>query len=230
MVLHQAADLQPAFDAALPQLFKGAHFEATTIRGRRVHHGTFQNSRFANGGVVSTPGAELAWWAEGGHLVIAFGEPAVDAELDVADGKAPPITQTANLRKFCVEPTDFQAIAAGWCDVAALRKSYGDVTIQEKNATQPKFTVGQLIDVLGGGQLGLLAMRTGLKDRALVSEFTLDAPAPRSGVLRSPTRHRSRWPICLPCPRTTRASRSPVSIGAKPTTPFWARCESSRMP
>jgi hypothetical protein len=183
VVLHQAADLQPAFDAALPQLFKGAQFEVTTIRGRRVNHGTFHNSRFADGGVVSTPGAELAWWAEGGHLVIAFGEPAVDAELDVADGKAPPITQTANWRKFRVEPTDFQAIAAGWCDVAALRKSYGDVTIQEKNSNQPKFTVGQLIDVLGGGQLGLLAMRTGLKDRALVSEFTLDAPAPRSGVL-----------------------------------------------
>ena len=183
VVLHQAADLQPAFDAALPQLFKGAQFEVTTIRGRRVNHGTFHNSRFADGGVVSTPGAELAWWAEGGHLVIAFGEPAVDAELDVADGKAPPITQTANWRKFRVEPTDFQAIAAGWCDVAALRKSYGDVTIQEKNSNQPRFTVGQLIDVLGGGQLGLLAMRTGLKDRALVSEFTLDAPAPRSGVL-----------------------------------------------
>ncbi len=183
VVLHQAADLQPAFDAALPQLFKGAQFEVTTIRGRRVNHGTFHNSRFADGGVVSTPGAELAWWTEGGHLVIAFGEPAVDAELDVADGKAPPITQTANWRKFRVEPTDFQAIAAGWCDVAALRKSYGDVTIQEKNAHQPKFTVGQLIDVLGGGQLGVLAMRTGLKDRALVSEFTLDAPAPRTGVL-----------------------------------------------
>jgi hypothetical protein len=183
VVLHQAADLQPAFDAALPQLFKGTQFEVTTIRGRRVNRGVFHNSRFTNGGVVSTPGSELAWWAEGGHLVIAFGEPAVDAELDVADGKAPPITQTANWRRFRVEPTDFQAIAAGWCDVAALRKSYGDVTIQEKNATQPKFTVGQLIDVLGGGQLGVLAMRTGLKDRALLSEFTLDAPAPRTGVL-----------------------------------------------
>src|ERR1700733_112180 len=183
VVLHQAADLQPAFDAALPQLFKGAQFEVTTIRGRRVNHGTFHNSRFADGGVVSTPGAELAWGGEGRHLVIAFGEPALDAEIDVADGKASLITQTANWRKFRVEPTDFQAIAAGWCDVAALRKSSGDVTIQEKHSNQPKITVGQLIDVRGGGQLGLLAMRTGLKDRALVSEFTLDAPAPRSGVL-----------------------------------------------
>jgi prepilin-type processing-associated H-X9-DG protein len=182
VVLHEAADLQPAFDLALPKLFQGGHFELATIRGRRVNHGTFANSQYKDGKVISSPGPELAWWAEGGHLVIAFGEPAVDAALDVADGKTPPITQSANWKRFRVEPTDFQAIVAGWCDVAALRKSYGDVTIQEKNATQPKFTVGQLFDVLGGGQLGLLAMRTGLKDRALLSEFTLDAPAPRSGI------------------------------------------------
>ncbi len=182
VVLHQAADLQPAFDVALPRLFQGAKFEVTTIRGRRVNHGTFQNSHFENGGVVTTPGAELGWWTEGGHLVFAFGESGIDAALDVADGKTPPITQTANWRKLRVEPTDFQAMLAGWCDVAAFRKAYGDVTIQEKNANQPKFTVGQLIDVLGGDRVGLLAMRTGLKDRALVSEFTLDAPAPRSGI------------------------------------------------
>jgi hypothetical protein len=174
LVLHQAASLESAFNAAIPKLAgEGSKFETQTIRGRRVTRGTFESS----------PGTDLAWWADGGHLVIVFGEGTVDAALDVAEGKSPALPSTENWRKFREEPKDFQAIAAAWCDIAALRARYGDHVLQEKTDNEPKFTVGQLIALLGGERLGCLAMRSGLHDRALVSEITIEAPAPRTGIM-----------------------------------------------
>jgi hypothetical protein len=185
LVLHHGADLEAGFNSAIPKLFPPHHaeFEVSTIRGRRVHRGTLMNYQYTGKAVVTSPGPELAWWSEGGHLVLAFGEHAVDAALDVADGKASPIADSANWRKFGAERTDFQSIAAGWCDVAALRARYGDFAMQEKTEKEPKFTVGQLIDLLGGEHLGCLAMRLGLRDRALVSDFVIEAPAPRTGIM-----------------------------------------------
>ncbi|HEV8003507.1 MAG TPA: DUF1559 domain-containing protein [Planctomycetaceae bacterium] len=174
VVLHQAASLESAFSSAIPKLAgDSVKFETVTLRGRHVTRGT----------VGATPQAELAWWADGGHLVLAFGPGVVEATLDVADGKSPAISQSANWSKYREEPKDYQAIMAAWCDVAALRARFGDFAMQEKSDKEPKFTVGQLIDLLGGEHLGNVAMRCGLNDRALVSDITIDAPAPRTGIL-----------------------------------------------
>jgi Protein of unknown function (DUF1559) len=172
VILHQGAGLEAGFNSAIPKIApRDTKFETSTIRGRNVTHRTASN------------GAELAWWADGGHLVIAFGEQVVDAALDVADGKSPAISTSENWKKYREEPKDFQATAAAWCDVAALRARYGDHVMQEKTDKEPRFTVGQLIDLLGGEKLGCVALRSGFKDRAMVSDFVVEAPAPRSGIM-----------------------------------------------
>jgi hypothetical protein len=184
VVLHQAAGLEAAFSSAIPKLAgPAANFETVTIRGRRVTRVILETLRDNGKGAASSSAPELAWWAEGGHLVLVFGEGAVAAALDVADGKSPALPSTANWRKYREEPKDFHAIAAAWCDVAALRARYGDYAMQEKTDTAPKFTVGQLIDLLGGERMGCVALRCGLQGRALVSEATIEAPAPRTGLL-----------------------------------------------
>jgi hypothetical protein len=175
LVLHRAAGLEDGFNTAIPKLFgNAAQFETLTIRGRRVTRATPQIARKRGESGAGSPDLEFAWWAEGGHLVLVVGEGAVEAALDVADGKTPPISQSANWRKYREEPKDFQAITAGWCDVAALRGRYGDFAMQEKTEKEPKFTVGQLIDLLGGERMGCVAFRCGLKDRA---KRPLRAPA-----------------------------------------------------
>jgi prepilin-type processing-associated H-X9-DG protein len=192
-VLHHAASLEPAFTAAIPKIVdrmsssptpangvlgspdavvhRESRFETLSIRGRKVTRGTFAGS----------PGMEFAWWADGGHLVLVYGEGAVDAALDVADGKSPPITQSANWHKYRDEPKDRPAIVAAWCDVAALRARHGDIVIWDKS--RKKATVRDVIDRAGGERLACLAMRCALKDRAIVSDFTIDAPAPRTGLM-----------------------------------------------
>ncbi|HEV8070616.1 MAG TPA: DUF1559 domain-containing protein [Planctomycetaceae bacterium] len=212
VVLHRAAGLESGFNSAIPKLFaaqKLIKFETSTIRGRRVTRGilpsyteTGQSAGALSGstGVVVSPGPELAWWADGGHLVLVFGEGAVEAALDVADGKSPPIIQSANWRKYREESSDFQAIAAAWCNVAALHARYGDYVMQEKTDRAPKFTVGELIDILGGERLVSVGMRCGLKDRAIVTDCVIDAPSPRTGILAL-------------------ADQSPITLAALPPLP-----------
>lgn len=194
IVLHHAAGLEGGFNSAIPKIAdKNVKFETSTIRGRHVTRTKFESAH----------GAELAWWADGGHLVLVFGEGAVDAALDVAEGKSSPITQTANWHKYREEPADFQAIAAAWCNVAALHARYGDYVMQEKTDRSPKFTVGELIDILGGERLVSVGLRIGLKDRALVSDCVIEAPSPRTGILALADQN----PITLgnlpPLPKTT---------------------------
>jgi hypothetical protein len=195
VVLHHAAGLEAGFNSAIPKLFaaqKLIKFETSTIRGRRVTRGILpsytETGRSAGAlsgptALVVSPGPELAWWADGGHLVLVFGERAVEATLDVADGKSPPITQSANWRKYREEPSDFQAIAAAWCNVAALHARYGDYVMQEKTDRSPRFTVGELIDILGGERLVGVGLRCGLRDRAIVTDCVIEAPSPRTGIL-----------------------------------------------
>jgi hypothetical protein len=217
VVLHQAAGLEAGFNSAIPKLFeKTAKFATSTIRGRRITRGQFRSYTYAGegsgpnsttlgspAGLVVSPGPELAWWSEGGHLVIVFGEGAVEATLDVADGKSPPITQSANWRKYREEPTDFQAIAAAWCNVAALHARYGDYVMQEKTDRSPRFTVGELIDILGGERLVGVGLRCGLKDRALVSDCVIEAPSPRTGILALADQSPITLAALPPLPKTT---------------------------
>jgi hypothetical protein len=183
LVLHQAAALEAGFNSVIPQIATKAKFETSTIRGRRVTRWTIESYRGSGDGAAASPAPELAWWVDGGHLVFAFGEGAVEAALDVADGKAPALPSSVNWHKYHDEPKDFHPVATAWGDVAALRARYGDFELQAKKDNQPRFTVGQLIDLLGGEHLGCIAWRCALKDRAIVSEALIEAPAPRTGIL-----------------------------------------------
>jgi hypothetical protein len=184
LVLHQAAALEAGFDQVIPQLAGNSiKFESSVIRGRHVMRGILSASRASGDGAAAAPSAELAWWVDGGHLVFVVGEGAVEAALDVADGKAPALPSTANWRKYHGESADAHAVATAWGDVAALRARYGDFELQPKKDTQPSFTVRQLIDLLGGEHVGCISWHCAMKDRAIVSEGTIEAPSPRSGIL-----------------------------------------------
>ncbi|HEV3299794.1 MAG TPA: hypothetical protein VG055_09135, partial [Planctomycetaceae bacterium] len=179
LVLHQAAALEAGFNSVIPKLAgNSTKFESSVIRGRHVMRGTP-----AGDSPAAAAGAEVAWWVDGGHLVFVFGVGAVEAALDVADGKAPALPSSENWRKYHADSADSHTVAAAWCDVAALRARYGDFELQPKKDNQPRFTLGQLIDILGGEHVGCLTWRCGLKDRAIVSEGTIEAPAPRTGIL-----------------------------------------------
>jgi hypothetical protein len=174
LVLQDAGGLEPALGARLPRLVgESVKFESLMVRGRKVTR-------------VRSPeheGVELAWWAEGGHLVAVFGTGGVESVLDVAEGKSPAITTSAHWRKYREDRQDFNPLFCGWLDVPGLKNRFATHVVQEKSEKEPRLTVGQLLEVFGVDRMGSIVCRCGFRDQALVSDFLVEAPAPRTGLL-----------------------------------------------
>ena len=173
VVLHEAGSLAAIADEKIPRLLgESKKFETVTVRGRKI---TKTNAR------DESDDLEFAWWNEGGHLLFTFGQHAVDAALDVADGKKPAITTSANWHRFREDRSEFAPAFCGWVDFAQSGR-YADVVLQEKSQKEPRFTLTQLLQILGVDRVGVGGVRLGFRDRALLTDFVLDAPAPRTGL------------------------------------------------
>jgi hypothetical protein len=174
LVLQDAAALEPALDARLPRLVgNSVKFESLMVRGRKVTRARSPEHE----------GVEIGWWAEGGHLIAVFGKGGIESVLDVADGKSPAITTTAQWRKYREDRQDFNPVFCGWLDVASLKNRFATFVVQEKSQQEPRLTVGQLMEVFGVDRMGSLVCRCGFRDQALVSDFLVEAPAPRTGLM-----------------------------------------------
>jgi prepilin-type processing-associated H-X9-DG protein len=128
------------------------------------------------------PGMEFGWWAEGKHLVIAAGMGAVDTALNTAAGKSPTIETSAVWKKYRAK-ADFEVALTTWIDLAAIRKIAGPIPVSPPVAGQPPTTVADILKSIGLDKIGPAAMRLGFKGKAVWSETTLEAPAPRTGLL-----------------------------------------------
>ena len=83
LVLHHAAKYEDLVSEASTLLAEqGIESETREIENRNVHLAHLSK----------TPAFDLAWWAEGGHLVIAVGVDPVQHTVAVATGKKPNIT------------------------------------------------------------------------------------------------------------------------------------------
>jgi hypothetical protein len=174
LVLQDAGGLEPALGARLPQLFgDSAKFESLMVRGRKV-------TRVRP---TEHEDIELGWWAEGGHLVAVFGKGGIESVMDVADGKSPAISTSAHWKKYREDRKDFNPAFCGWLDVAGLKNRYSTFVVREKSEKESQLTVGQLMEVFGVDRMGSIVCRCGFRDQALVSDFLVEAPAPRTGLM-----------------------------------------------
>lgn len=174
LVFQDAAGFEPILGAQVPRLFgTDAKFESVTVRGRKM---TLSRA-------PKHDGVEIGWWAEGGHLVTVLGKDAINSVLDVADGKAAGITTSANWRKYHEDRSEFTSAFCGWLDVAALRARFADQVVRNKTQTESQLTVGQILKVAGLDRMGSAVVRFGFRDRAFLSQVSVEAPAPRTGVL-----------------------------------------------
>jgi prepilin-type processing-associated H-X9-DG protein len=128
--------------------------------------------------IPDSPGVELAWWAEGEHLVLTVGLGAVDAAIQVAEGKSPNFAATANGKKLAAKPT-FDRTDIFWFDFALLRDRFGAIPVPVE---EPK-TVADILETLGLNSLNHVLVQSGYKGRSLWSTIDVDAPGPRKGLL-----------------------------------------------
>jgi prepilin-type processing-associated H-X9-DG protein len=128
--------------------------------------------------IPDSPGVELAWWAEGEHLVLTIGLGAVDAAIEVADGKSPNFAATASGKKLAEKPA-FDRTNIFWIDFALLRERFGAIPVPVE---EPK-TVADILETLGLNSLNHVLVQSGYKGRSLWSTIDVDAPGPRKGLL-----------------------------------------------
>lgn len=141
---------------------------------------TVETRQVTRGQIPDLPAAEIGWWAEGTHLVIAVGVGAVDAAIQVAAGKSPGLGTNPVWKKY-QSRVEFEVALTTWIDLATIRESVKAFPIPVPNAGQPA-QVQDVLEILGLENIGPLAFRWGFKGQALWSQTTLEAPGQRHGL------------------------------------------------
>jgi hypothetical protein len=169
VVLHKAASLEPSFSAAIQQIAENEMvINSRDVSGRKVTGGIIPNS----------PGVEVGWWTEGGHLMLTVGINAVESAIAVAEGTAENITTNRLWEKTHSGNVEFELSSISWLDFRALREKFGAMPIPEQ-----QFDINKVLETLGLDNLGAVICQSGYKGRALWSEGLLEAPGERKGLL-----------------------------------------------
>lgn len=176
LVLHNAARFEEPIGQFVVGLSQGnPPFEQSERSGRLVTSTIIPDS----------PGVEVGWWQERGHLVVVAGLDAINLALAVANGEAPNATQHPLYAKYIAAERDFITTAGYWFDAAAVRQLVSGIPLPveaQTNAGDP-LSVGHIIELLGFSQLNSLVGVSGFKGPASWSEGWVEAPGPRTGFL-----------------------------------------------
>lgn len=176
LVLHRAAEFEEALSAVIQQATeRQLNFETADRQGRSVTSAVIPGS----------PGVELGWWNERGHLVIVAGIGGIDSTLAIAGGTAPNLTQHPLWQKYIAAQEDFAVTTNGWIDVAGIRNLVAGIPlpIEQSDPAAPPVTVGHVLNLVGLGGINAIFTQGGYKEAALWNETWIESPAPRQGLL-----------------------------------------------
>ncbi|MDB5340249.1 MAG: hypothetical protein JWN70_5868, partial [Planctomycetaceae bacterium] len=172
VVLHGSADLAPKLAALLAAPLQAANPKTETIGRRKV-------TRIA---IPDAVGYEVGWWTEGGHLVIAGGQQAIEAAIEIADGKSANLTTNPDIKKLRASK-DFDVASVGLLDIKSLLAIVESMDIPPiPGSDKHPVRVADVLQETGINKVGLLQARWGFKGAAIWSETSLQAPAPRTGI------------------------------------------------
>ncbi|APZ94992.1 DUF1559 domain-containing protein [Fuerstiella marisgermanici] len=173
IVLHGAADFAPT----LVELITRAD-ESFVEKIRTLDDGGRSISIVEEG----PPGTELAWWAEGGHLILAAGVNASTQVIATLEGETQNATQH-RLWKELHSDQDFTVTHAGWLDTQSLLNQFGEMPFPEPLGEQ-RVTIGQFADMLGVANLEAMTVVGGFRNEVTWNTFKVVAPEPRKGLLK----------------------------------------------
>jgi hypothetical protein len=172
IVVHKGAHLRNPL-TQLVQQAPQVRLSQSMVSGRSV----------ASFAVPDSP-AEVAWWSEGGHLVVAVGIQPVRQAMAVAAGEQPDITAHRLWAKYDGNDIGFEQTSVGWVDFQTLQESFGGIPLPfpVEEGQQP-VQVRQLLEALGLSSLQEIACQSGLEGRSCRTKTTIVAPGPRTGLL-----------------------------------------------
>ncbi len=159
-----------------------------------------------NGRVVSTvepgpPGVQIAWWADGPHLVLAGGIQPVERVMASVSGtegnvsKHPLWAELRNSKEFVVD-------GLMWVDTKSLMDQFGDMPFPEPPPGK-SLSIREFCQMLGVAELEAFTMSSGYKGVATWSNASIIAPGPRTRLLKLLDQRSITFDELPPMPPTT---------------------------
>jgi prepilin-type processing-associated H-X9-DG protein len=173
IILHGSASFEKELNSLLlAGPLKDLSPKTETIGGRKVTRVVIPNS----------PGVEVGWWSDGGHLVIAGGIKGIEGALAVAQGKSPNLTTNTTVQKLRVAK-DFDVVSVGLMDLKTLLGLARNIPLPETAPGKGGKTVGDVLKITGLDGVGMVSGRWGFKGEAIWSDTTMQVKAPLTGLL-----------------------------------------------
>ena len=130
--------------------------------------------------IPNSPGVEIAWWKEGGHLVITAGINAAANHIAVADGRAPNV-MSGELWKEFGKQRGFSRNVLAWLDIGLLGDTYGPMPLPVPSP-EP-LTVNAVAEALGLHNVGAVVTESGFKDEATWAETHVQIDGEPEGLM-----------------------------------------------
>ncbi|MFO0429448.1 MAG: DUF1559 domain-containing protein [Planctomyces sp.] len=171
LVLHGAGEFMDRLESVIrPEIEKqGEAIEERTLEERSIR-------------VVAsnTPGVEVSWWNENGHLVVTFGMQAVEQTLAVASGRSPNVSKNPNwaaLRKSDRYTVD----CFGWADAEMLLKQFGDLPLPPAPSGKT-MSIREALGLVGLDNLKRVTAQSGYHEAQTWIDSRLEADGPLKGL------------------------------------------------
>lgn len=130
--------------------------------------------------IPQSPGVEIAWWKEGGHLVITAGINAAANHIAVADGRVPNLMSGDVWKEFGKQRA-FSRNVVAWMDIGVLRETYGEMPLPVPSP-EP-LTVNAVAKAFGLHNVGAIVTESGYKDEATWSETHVQVDGEPEGLM-----------------------------------------------
>lgn len=176
VVLHGGAGLEPRIAEAVKGAARpgsGVSLNAEDRSGRKLTILRFEQF----------PPAEVAWWTEGGHLVVAAGVGAINNAIAVAEGKAGDLADSRLWRTYREEDRQFEVASVAWFDAAKLMTAVGPIPVPVGGPNRPPVTIRQVAEAVGLDGLQAFVIRSGFQGTATVTDVRVETTENPTGIM-----------------------------------------------
>jgi hypothetical protein len=129
-----------------------------------------------------SPGVEVVWWSQGGHLLLATGIGITETVGEIIQGETPNLTASKHWTRMS-EADNFEVCSTFWLDFETLAATYGPLPLPLDPAQDSPVTVGKILEILGLDNLERIVAQSGFRDETIWSETEIVAPGERKGLL-----------------------------------------------
>jgi len=153
----------------------------SAFRGE-IQNGTAGAIEYRSVMIPDTPGLQLAWWKQSGHLMLTAG---MDVAGNISRINADDFQNVSQSKKWKSMSTadDFTVCSSVWFDFSKLTETYGSMPLPIPPVEGNQLAVSDVLAKLGLENLQSISSKSGFHGKAVWSESEIVAPGEKKGLL-----------------------------------------------